>query len=72
MRHYELSVWNNVTGDVVRKEWDADDDMYDMLCEEYADEPGHNVVIDNEWETDDELDPDRMLEDWKEKRSLNK
>jgi hypothetical protein len=49
---YEISVWNNVEGDVVQKLWDASQDDYDALLEQYEDEPFYEVVIDREWEVD--------------------
>lgn len=54
MTRYEISVWNNITGDVVRKLWDADQNELDAICHQYDDEPGHEVVIDEEWEEIDE------------------
>jgi hypothetical protein len=51
---FEISVWNNVEGDVVKKLWDACQDDYDALLEQYEDEPFYEVVIDREWEADDD------------------
>jgi hypothetical protein len=49
---FEISVWNNVEGDVIKKLWDASQDDYDALLEQYEDEPFYEVVIDREWEVD--------------------
>lgn len=46
----EISVWNIVEGDHVKKLWDATWDDYDRLIEQYKDEPFYDVVIDREWE----------------------
>lgn len=50
---FELSVWDNINGDVVKKLWDASEEEYDALVEQYEDEPGHEVVIDREWDADE-------------------
>lgn len=47
---YEISVWNIVEGDVVRKLWDASEDDLEAIEEQYGDEPFYEVVIDREWE----------------------
>lgn len=52
--HYEISVWNNVEGDLVKKLWDASQAELDHLEEYYADEPFYQVVIDREWEEEDD------------------
>lgn len=46
----EISVWNIVEGDHVKKLWDASWADYDALVEQYEDEPFYDVVIDREWE----------------------
>lgn len=45
----EVSVWDNINGDVLKKLWEATPEEYDELCEQYRDEPGICVVIDREW-----------------------
>ena len=52
--HLEISVWDIVNGDVVKKVWDGSWDDFDELCAAY-DDGIHEVVIDREWEeTEDE------------------
>jgi hypothetical protein len=48
--HYEISVWNIVEGDLVRKFWDATEDYLADIEEQYRDEPFYSIVIDREWE----------------------
>lgn len=52
--HYEISVWNNVEGDLVKKLWDASQAELDELEEKYRDEPFYQIVIDREWEEEDD------------------
>lgn len=53
---YEVSVWNLVDGDHVKKLWEATEAELDALREWYEDEPFYQVVVDREWgvEEDDE------------------
>jgi hypothetical protein len=53
---YEISVWDNTRGDVVKYVRDASEAELEALQDAYADEPGHDVVIDDEWEADDDED----------------
>jgi hypothetical protein len=47
---YEISVWNIVEGDVVKKLWEATDAELADIKERYGDEPFYDIVIDREWE----------------------
>jgi len=49
-RRFEISVWNNSNGDLVRKTWDATEADLDEIEEFYLDEPFMVIVIDREWE----------------------
>lgn len=53
-RRYEVSVWNVVEGDHVKKLWEATEAELDDLYEQYADEPFYDVVVDREWEEEDD------------------
>lgn len=53
---YEITVWNNATGDVVKYARGATEAELADIEEYYGDEPGHEVVIDNEWEEEDDED----------------
>lgn len=49
-RYYEVTVWNQTNGDVVRKVWQATESELDELRAWHADEPWLDIVIDREWE----------------------
>lgn len=51
--HYEISVWNNVEGDLVKKVWDGTEEELREIEEYYEDEPFYQVIIDREWEEED-------------------
>lgn len=53
-KRYEVSVWSVVAGDHVKKLWEATEEEADNLYEQYADEPFYDVVVDREWEEDDD------------------
>lgn len=53
-KRYEVSVWSVVAGDHVKKLWEATEEELDDLYEQYADEPFYDVVVDREWEEDDD------------------
>jgi hypothetical protein len=42
---YDVTVWNDATGDVVKTLYDASDDEVDEVRERYEDEPFHTVVV---------------------------
>lgn len=46
----EISVWDDINGDVVKKLWDASEGEYHEILDQFSDEPGHTVVVDREWE----------------------
>lgn len=52
---YEISVWNIVEGDLVKKLWDATEAELTDIEDRYGDEPFYDIVIDREWdeESDD-------------------
>lgn len=47
---YEISVWNIVEGDVVKKLWEATEAELADIEEWYRDESFYQIVIDREWE----------------------
>lgn len=49
---YEISVWNIVEGDLVKKLWEATEAELAEIEERYRDEPFYEVVIDRDWEED--------------------
>lgn len=49
---YEISVWDVINGDIVKKLWDADQRDYDDVFADFEGEPGIEIVIDREWEED--------------------
>jgi hypothetical protein len=51
---YEVSVWDNVNGDVVKYVRECDEDELSELEDWYNDDGIHQVVIDREWEEEDE------------------
>lgn len=53
---YEVTVWNTIEGDIVKKLWEATEDELGEIEDWYADEPFHEVVIDREWGVDDDED----------------
>lgn len=53
-RRYEVSVWNVVEGDHVKKLWEATEKELDDLRERYVDEPFYQVIVDREWEEEDD------------------
>lgn len=53
---YEVSVWNIVEGDHVKKLWEATEKELDDLREWYDDDPFYQVVVDREWEVEDDDD----------------
>ena len=52
--HYEVTVWNQSNGDIMRYVSDATEAELDELRNYYDDEPWAAVVIDREWEEADE------------------
>jgi hypothetical protein len=42
---YEVTVWNDSNGDIVKKLWEATEDEVDDIRERYEDEPFHSVVV---------------------------
>ncbi|SCB30697.1 hypothetical protein [Rhizobium lusitanum] len=50
---YEITVWDISAGDVVRKERSATEEELRQI-EEIFDDPWHDIVIDDQWEVDDE------------------
>lgn len=51
---YEISVWDNVNGDVVKYVRKADEEELSELEDWYNDDGVHQVVIDREWDDGDE------------------
>lgn len=54
--HYEISVWNVVEGDIVKKVWDGTEEELGEIEEQYDDEPFYQIIIDREWEEEEEED----------------
>lgn len=50
---YEISVWNIVNGDHVKKLWEATEKELQEIEDWYGDEPFYQIVIDREWEEED-------------------
>jgi len=42
---YEVTVWNMVNGDIVRKLWDADADDVSEIREQYGDNPLMQIIV---------------------------
>lgn len=51
---YEISVWNIVEGDLVKKVWEGTEAQLQDIEERYGDEPFYDIVIDREWEEEDD------------------
>lgn len=47
---YEVTVWNNINGDVEKYERDCSEERLQELRDWYAYEPWLEVVIDRSWE----------------------
>lgn len=52
---YEITVWDTRDGDIVKKCWSGTQRDLDRIDEQY-DEPWHDIVIDREWESDNDED----------------
>ncbi|MDB6036041.1 MAG: hypothetical protein JWM16_6379 [Verrucomicrobiales bacterium] len=52
--HYEITVWNNTNGDVEKYVADADEKRLAELRDYYEDQPWCEVIIDREWEEEDD------------------
>lgn len=44
-RRFEVTVWNLIEGDIVKKRWDTDAAEVAEIEEYYKDEPGHEVIV---------------------------
>jgi len=44
---YEVTVWNDVTGDIVKKLWDANANEVEDVREQFEDEPFHSVQVED-------------------------
>jgi len=53
MRVFEISVWND-SGDVVATLWRATEAEYMKVLSEYEDDPCFSVIVNREWEVDDD------------------
>ena len=69
---YEITVWDLIEGEVVAYRSDATEEELADLETWYGGDTIHDVVIDNEWEVEVELDPDRMREDRDERVRLDR
>lgn len=52
--HYEITVFNQLNGDIERYLRDATQEELDELIEWFAEEPWCEVVIDHQWEEPDD------------------
>lgn len=51
---YEVSVWNNTNGDIEKYVSEATEEELAEIQEYFEDEPWCQVVIDREWEEEDD------------------
>lgn len=69
---YEITVWNLIDGDIAAYRREATEEELADIETWYGGDAIHDIVIDNEWEVEVELDPDRMREDRDERVRLDR
>lgn len=50
--HYEITVWNTLSGDIERKWWNATEKDLDEAEEQFGDAPWLEVIVEREWEVE--------------------